>query len=79
MSFDYRDDYNNEKLKAPESLSEYEDEANSLIIKYRGEFPYKAVSLVSGVYVVRCLLQRRDNGADINEEQLKTACLEMFS
>lgn len=78
MAFDYKDERTNAMLREPKSLPEYEDEVNNLLIKVRGSFPYDSNALESGVFVLRCMLQRRDNGAEITDEQLEKACLEMF-
>lgn len=78
MAFDYKDERTNAMLRDPKSLPEYEDEANELLIKVRGSFPYDCNALESGIFVLRCMLQRRDNGAEVTQEQLEKACLEMF-
>ena len=78
MAFDYKDERTNAMLRAPKSLPEYEDEANELLIKVRGSFPYDSNVLESGIFVLRCMLQRRDSGVEVTDEQLEKACLEMF-
>ncbi len=78
MAFDYKDERTNAMLRDPKSLPEYEDEANNLLIKVRGSFPYESNALESGIFVLRCMLQRRDKGADVTQEQIEKACLEMF-
>ena len=78
MAFDYKDERTNATLREPRSLPEYEDEANALLIKVRGSFPYDSLALESGIFVLRCMLQRRNSGVEVTEEQLEKACLEMF-
>lgn len=78
MAFDYKDERTNELLRDPKSLPEYEDVVNELLIKVRGSFPYNSNALESGIFVLRCMFQRRDKGADITQEQLEKACRDMF-
>ena len=80
MAFDYKDERTNEMLHGPDSLPEYEDRANELIIKACGEFPYDSVGLGSGVYVVRAMIKANDNGggAVISEEEFMERIPPMF-
>ena len=78
MAFDYKDERTNALLRDPKSLPEYEDAVNELLIKVRGSFPYNSNALESGIFVLRCMFQRRDTGADITQEQLEKACRDMF-
>lgn len=78
MAFDYKNPTLTEILNKPENYPEFEDEANELLIKIRGEFPYDSVALLGGLHVLRFLLKTREAGGNITDEQLEDACRTMF-